>query len=665
MSLVVILSDLDAERKRPLDITRAVLRSLTRDGVVEPEAVNQAAHRIFGYPSAHSMRAEAGKTPMPAMGTISRVDIHLRLTKNLRDFAQIPFLPAFRAVGKAKLRLLDIDRQTAEARVEASIAAADTSHPGERIMVDECHPLHPESGSSTPRIGKLIAAGAPAYRQIVRNDGSAFNWSFLMKVCVAIDKTAGRILAGDPLVAHCSTPEEAIDHYVQNVVVPEAWVPIEDLVSDGLEIPHHEVVALYTKDGVYIGRVIHHPGLHAVITRIFYTDEELAAGKVSFFKGRHEQNLGLGSIWSGSGFFARTSDVHCDEPVYFSRTAVASGLRVKDFLDKPTADPVALELWPGLRCGSSGHRWAIDGKRSFVRKGDRDLYQASYAPTNTWPTLNDFPLLFPLEQNASHVPAPDSWSERFREALLLPPEMIELQKRVTQKIQRDVAEARQILEDPDEVQALIHLLLDSIGIEQIERTAQQLEASYFEVAAGTSESDMENERQRLVAERKRDDEFLPRAVEATLKNYPYLADFGQTTVWYITREAWHALSDFEDTDLLFEVALLVELVVLASAGASRKATLRLRFQPSIMAVGRWAEGQASLEDVQDLASEFSEYQYKADALESRVAAVGIAVTEEIDSRERALELGVRYAGERVTVRPSGRVKNRKIHIEKK
>ena len=52
-------------------------------------------------------------------------------------------------------------------------------------------------------------------------------------------------------------------------------------------------------------------------------------------------------------------------------------------------------------------------------------------------------------------------------------------------------------------------------------------------------------------------------------------------------------------------------------------------------------------------------------MRARVAAVGTAVTEEIDSRERALEFGVRYAGERVTVRPSGRVKNRKIHIEKK
>jgi hypothetical protein len=242
--------------------------------------------------------------------------------------------------------------------------------------------------------------------------------------------------------------------------------------------------------------------------------------------------------------------------------------------------------------------------------------------------------------------------------------MIELQKRVTQKIQRDIAEARQILEDPDEVQALIHLLLDSIDVEQIERTAQQLEASYYEVVAGTSESEKGNERERLLTQRQRDEEHLPGAVEASLKNYPYLSEFGQTTVWYITREAMHALSDCEDSDLLFEVALLVELVVLASAGASRKATLRLRFQPSIMAVGRWAEGRTSLEEVQDLASEFSVYQYKADALESRVASVGTAVTESIDSRERALELGVRYAGERVTTRPSGRVKNRKALIGK-
>lgn len=655
MSQVVILSATDAERKRPLDITRIALQYLARGGVVDAESVNQKAHKVFGYPSAHAMRAQAGKIPLPALGTITRMDIHLRLTKNLRDVAQVPFLPAFCAIEKAKLRILDIDRRTVEACAEASRAAIEDSRPGMRIMVDRYHrraePLEPNL-----RISKLIAAGAPGYRLIVRKDSFAFDWPLLIKVTEAIDKTAGKILEGDPLFADCSTSEEAIDRYLQNIVVPEAWVSIDDLVSDGLEIPHHEVLALYTKDGLYVGRVIHHPGLNAVIPKLFYTDEELSAGMVSFFNGRHEQNLGLGSIVFGSSYAMRSNSVRCDEPVFFSRTAPTFGLSVKDYSDRPTIDPRTLELLPGLRCGSSGIKWAIDGERTFLRKGDRDMHLESYAPTDKWLSPKDFPLLFPLDQKASNVAAPSSWSDRFKETLILPSETIEFQKRVTQKIRRDVAEARQILEDPNEQSALLRLLLDRISVRQIESTAERLEATYYTLPEGTPESELDDERERLEARRQQDQKSLPRSVAASLKNYPFLTQFGPMTNWVLTRETLSALSDCSDQNMPVEVAIWVELIVLASAAAAGKPAIQFRFNPAIMAVGRWAEGRASLEEVLDLASVFSSYQYWADHLEAKVASVSAAISEAIDGRERALELGVKYAGERVIARPSGRVK---------
>ena len=80
------------------------------------------------------------------------------------------------------------------------------------------------------------------------------------------------------------------------------------------------------------------------------------------------------------------------------------------------------------------------------------------------------------------------------------------------------------------------------------------------------------------------------------------------------------------------------------------------FEAAILAVGRWAEGLASLEEVMDLASVFKLYQDAAAWMEATVASIGAAVTDAIDSREQARELGVAYAGERVTVRPSGRAR---------
>lgn len=625
----IALSAHDVKRQRPIDITRTVLRQLAPGEAVSPESVNQNAPRVFGYPNSHAMHAEAGKTPLPAPGTLSRTDIRLGLTKNLCEVANVPFLPAFRAVGKAKLQILDVDQRTVEACAH--------EHP--------CGALKPN-----PRIGSLIAAGAPAYRPLIRKGGTAFDWSFLMSVSEALDKTAGKVLDGDPVVADCLTPEEAIDRYLREAVIPEAWVTTDDLVSDGLEIPHHEVLALFTKDGGYVGRVIHHAGLNAVIPKLFYTDEELAAGKVNFFNGHHDRNQCLGRIAHRVEFIVSWIDIRCDEPVYFSRSVVARNLSVQKFSDLRTVDTGTLELLPGLRCGSSGGRWTIDGEVALLRKGDRPMFDQAYVPTIIWPSASDFPLLFPLDQDVSSRAAPGSWSDRFKQKVVLTPETIEFQQRLSQKLRRDLAEAREVLEDPAELPALIRMLLDRVSVEQIESTAEQLEASFCAVAGGTGIDENRIEILRLLDQHDRS-----QLIATMLKNYPFLAQFGPTTHWVIQCGSVVALGG-TDSDLPAALAVLVELIALASASAAGKPPAPLSIEAAILAAGRWAEGLASLEEVISLASVFKLYQDAAAWMEASVASIGAAVTEAIDSREQARELGVAYAGERVTVRPSGRAR---------
>ncbi|NWC83128.1 hypothetical protein HX798_22970 [Pseudomonas putida] len=625
----IVLSAHDVERQRPLDITRTVLRQLALGEAVSPESVNQKAPLIFGYPNSHAMHAEAKKTPLPAPGMLSRTDIRIGLTKNLCEVANVPFLPAFRAVGKAKLQILDVDQRTVE-------ACAD-EQPGGALKPN-------------PRIGSLIAAGAPAYCPLVRKDGSAFDWSFLMSASEVLERTAGGILAGDPLVADCNTPDEAIDRYLREAVIPAAWVTIEDLVSDGLEIPHHEEMALFTKDGGYIGCVLRHAGLNAVIPRLFCTDEELAAGKVSFFTGHHEHNDCLGRIVHRADIFLSRIDIRCDEPVYFSRTAVGRGLSVKKFSEKRTVDTGTLELLPGLRCGSSGGRWTIEGEVALLHKDDRRMFNQSYVPTIAWPSASDFPLLFPLDQDVSSRAAPGSWSDRFKQKILLAPETVEFQQRLSQKLRRSLADAREVLEDPAELTALLRMLLDRVSVEQIESTAVQLEASFYSIADGTGIDEV-----RIGVLQLLDRHDRSQLIATLLRNYPFLAQFGPTTHWVIQCGSVVALGG-TDSDLPAALAVLVELIALASASAAGKPSAPLSIEASILAAGRWAEGLASLEDVISLASVFKLYQDAAAWMEASVASIGAAVTEAIDRREQARELGVAYAGERVTVRPSGRAR---------
>ncbi|KAE9648092.1 hypothetical protein EJA70_02915 [Pseudomonas sp. PB103] len=651
----LVLSASDVERKRPLDITRTVLRYVAPGDDVGSHHVNQKTPLLFGYPSPHDMRAESGKTRLPEPGTLSRTDIHLGLTKNLREIAKVSFLTAYRAVDKAKLRILDIDGRTVEACAEASLAAPQGDNPGMRVLLDESHQV---GGAlrPNPHAGKLIAAGAPGYRLLVRKDGSAFDWSFLVRVYEAIVKTEGRVLEGDPVIEGCLTEEEAIDCYLRNVLIQEAWVSVYDLVSDGLEIPCHEVLALYTKDGVYIGRVICNAGLNAVIPKLCYTDEELINCKVDFFAGRHEKNQSLGHIVQRENIFNPWVEVHCDERVFFSRLGFAPGQSVKSHSYKHTVDPSTLEPLPSLRCGSMGYRWAIDGDLVHLRKGDRPMFDQSYAMMETWPSESDFPLLFPIQQEHANDAKKRSWSDRFKQNLLLPPETIEFQERLSQKLRRDVADSRGMLQDPFEREALTHLLLKCVSEEQIENSAQFLEASLYEVeTAGVYPAE---EKSRLGELRRSDQERRSVLIASLLNLHPFLERFGPMTHWAILRasvgDSTNVVENILKVDL---VTVLAELVLLGSASAAGKPPSWFRQEPALLAVGRWAEGRINLEEVQDLASIFTTYENKAKHLEAKVKSVGAALSRENDVRERSRELGVAYAGERVTVRPSDRVES--------
>lgn len=656
----LVLSKLDVERKRPLDVSRTVLRHIARGEGVDAQQINQKAPLLFGYPNAHSMHAEAGKTPLPEPRSLTRNDIHLGLTKNLRELAKVPFMAAFRAVGKAKLRILDIDARTVEACQEASLAELQLQS-GKRIMIDEFHRAG-ESLKPNPLAGKLIAAGAPGYQLLVRRDGSAFDWSFLLSVYEAIHRSAGKVLEGDPMVADCASMDEAVDRYLREVLVPEAWVSIEDMIRDGLEVPGHDVLALYTAEGTYIGRVIRNVALQAVVPKLYYTDEELVKGKASLFRGSVEQRLGAINV--PGGIFNSSFNVPCTEPVFVSLAPYPGGLRINDLATVHSVEPDTLEELSGLRCGSSRMMsgigttilWAIDGEQVFLGRDDRQMFNQGYVMAAQWLSERDFPLLFPV---VSYDAAGDSsnrgaWLDRYKPKMLLPPQTVEFQERLSRKFRRDIAEAREILSAPTELEALLRLLLERTTSEDIEKSAQLLVKAEYEVPASTDTLDVEDERQRLNDLWRLDQEKLPALVASLQARHPFLTQFGLLTNWAVVRASAGDLEHFTVADLGVD-DVLIELVLLASASASGMRPERFGKAPAALAVGRWVAGDIDLKEVQDVATVFAAYEKKANLQEMNIRSAQRAVTKELDCRERSRELGVAYAGERVTVRPSERV----------
>lgn len=652
-----VLSSLDVERKRPLHIAGAILRHIAHGEDVDPHQINQKAHLLFGYPSAHAMHAEAGKTPLPVPSSLTRSEIRLWLTKNLREIANVSFLDACRAVWKAKTRILDIDRRTVEACQEALLAELQGKPPVKPIMLDEHHkfgePLKP-----SPRTAELIAAGAPGYTLIVHRDGRAFDWHFLMSVYEAVCECAGTVLEGDPVVADCASPEEAIERFLREVLVPDAWMSIYDLVSDGLVVPGYEVLPLYTEKGEYIGRVIHNIGLGAVVPKLFYTDEEVVQGMVNLFVGNAMQELKMAKI---GGILNPYFDVHCDEPVYVSRLPSARGLCIKDLQSEHTVEPGSLELLPGLRCGMlnvtgrSKKPWAIDGAQVVLNPSDRPLFQQSYVLTEPWAKESDFPLLFTdVQVAAAEVSSRrDVWS-KLAPQILLPLNTPEFQERLTQKLRRDVEEARDLLRDPAELKAILQILLDSSSVEQIEHSAHMLEEPEYAVPAETAEADAEDERQRLNELRRKDQKALPEIVKSMQERYPFMIQFGPLTNWAVLRTSAGDLEHVVVDDLSVE-EVLAELVLLASASTAGKRPTRFETSSAALAVARWAEGRVGLSEVIDVAAEFAAYESRAKRQGLKIQTVSATLAQEFKRRERARELGVAYLGERVTVRPSERV----------
>lgn len=636
----VPLSKRDLDRNRHSDIARTVLNVIS-DTDVDHQKINQSAPIIFGHPNAHSMHAEADKNPLPAPGSLCRDDILMALVMNLRKIADVSILTAFRAVEKAKLRTLDIDSLTTERCASATLDRIQQSNPVKHVMFDEMSRIADLTSAST-LIAPLLKAGAPEYQMLVRKDGYIFSFPKLLRIYQAIINTRGAALQGDPAIHGCVTVDQQISTYLSKVVIPESWQRLSDLDNDDLELPRYDVLSLFNKDGHYIGRALYNRELHALIPKLYYTDNEVLKGKINVIFDRIEEQSGR--VSGAHPFF---DEVYCVDPVYTSSQANVHRLCIADQTSVYSVDPATLAPIEGVSCGSAEYRqgqnttrhWAIKGELFYIERKHHSIVRQPYIFTGKWLSNEDFPLLY----LASETDAAEelSWFERHRPKELLPKKTVEFTEKLAQRINRDLADDLDILNAPEEVEAILSMLLDEVKADQIERSAFTLVES--ESGSSLKQSSLEVD--------------VSAHSDALLLQHPFLKHFGAWTHRVILEGCGAgSLEDLDDVDIkaISAADVLVHLTLLASASVTTTPAELPRGNAATLAVGAWVRGVIPLSQVQDRASVLLQYVRQAEDQARLVAQVQRGIAEEADGIERAAELGMIYAGNRITIRPSAR-----------
>ncbi|KFE55388.1 hypothetical protein [Pseudomonas syringae] len=643
----VCLTKRDIERKRPNDITRAILTYIHGDAVDHQE-INVKTPGLFGHANTHSMQAEAGKDPLPEPGTITRDDISLTLASNLKGMLGISLLTAFQAVKTSKLRTLDIDSLTVEKLAESSTLDFDSANPGKKLIACEL----PSSISDSPILTQqLLDAGAPPYDLLVRSGGYAFMWSKLEAIFQAIVNTKGRALRGERSVEGAVDAEEAVDRYLRHELIPNAWQPLHDMHNDDIEVPNHDVIALYNAEGCYIGRVLYHRGLNAVIPKLYYTDSEVKKGKINLLTDNPDNFAGSVNISSDAPFLFPV-DVGCDEPVFTSREYCSPQLRVPDYTTQPSVDTASLSVLQGVLCGSAtihvgkttSKLWAIDGEIAIPKISSFSRLYQGYIRAFKWLDESDFPLLLPLQQGSAASSERLSFMDRHGPKEILPRKTVEFTERLCKKIDRDISEARTALEDPEETEAILGLILKEVSADRIDQCALTILEAV--------DSDLAEETGHLQAQ-----------VPPLLKRHPALKAFSLDTHLAILKGAVEDDGECADGSQVGFAEAIVTLVALASACTSAVAPQWAALRPSMLAVGMWLNGQVPLAEVHAFIRTLRISLQQAAKQKSLVDLMQAAVAAEVDSRERAKELGMLFAGNRVTISPSNRLQmHRKFSV---
>lgn len=596
------------------------------------------------YSSLHDLKAELGKTPLPTPGSIKRVDVQMAFALGLRKLTDLSLIEAFRRAGSSKLRLLSIDELTAEHMQEERLREVQMANPHKRIAVDEAHMISSNTQGWHKDGALLKACGAPPYNLVVGKDGMAFQWSQFTALYDALVASNEFSAVTDKDLSGLST-EQAVSQVVREVLVPESWLPIRDLIREGFRVPYHEAVWLFDASGTGIGRVIRHQAHKGIIPRLLLTDDEVADALTELILGNF---VGQGSILADKVIAVRDR-----EPVYAIRQGYSGPKTVGEPGSAPCASRESLEQLPGIEAsllsvhtGSlEQRRWQLEGRYVRTSVADWSVICTGYLMTQQWLTEADFPRLYPNYTAPALAPADMGFDNDQR--VVLPVAALSVQKMTKGHVQIKFKAASARLASAFESGELLERLGDAGNRTAMEATAEKMFMTRFldQLEQMENESGI-NQSQEAQDKYKAEDIDRLSAVTARLVDgYPSLSIFGHFSLWFALMALHGTLDDYEaDYESLEEV--LAQLVVLAGSAAANKHRIDyFSTDQTAVAVCMWLDGEIELDDVPAVADDYRKYTWLLERQSGHMERVVLAMNAEVEGRSRAKTLGFAYASQ--------------------
>lgn len=611
--------------KKLPDLAKQLLAGLDLLPEGNRNKASQLMAQICLYDSFMDLKYQVDKTPFPQPASIQRSDIALLLAIGLRQLTHLPFLEAFKRAQRSKLDMLTVFRSTTEyARYLQSIEDAKKG-----FIWDEYPSYIPGPGLPREQSVILHRAGVPDFDLVVRRDGKAFQRNAFIELFEAVLNAPHYAAQVEPELVSQAADAESLETFTREVLVPDSWIDLEELIKAGLEVPYHEVIWLFDQDGKYIARAFRHTSHGGVLGHLMATDEQVLAGKVSLLKGQallRRSPLGEAPMSRGA-----------TEKVYTLRAGAANPRTVTDPMDAPVVPTEDLVELPGITGGYSmayiGQRqrddWSISGRLVNLEPGSRD-YPTAYLETVSWLWEPDLPHLY------AHYDGPRTreWDIFSDQNAFLPSGAIEFQDRAMKLLQRTMRQAADALG----TEAAASLMLEHLGqVASISKLEAYAVSQYEHEFSSFEEDQVAEARERVQPD-------TVAAVEALQQRLPVLSIFGMHSLWFAL-VGHHSSIDEITVEEETLAGLLTQLVVLA-AGATRALPEIDYFQAEIaaIAVARWMAGQIDLEDVIPVASALQVDASKLYHQRERIERLTWCVNGEIDRRAHARELGYLYVG---------------------
>lgn len=625
-----------ADLKQLKPIAKALVKNLPAFDTDNPDKLKEIGAKCLHFNDFNEAQKCAGKGPVAPAGSISRASIQLYVAVGLSKLTGISIVEAFFRARSAGLERLSFDLSTIERRLEDEAVVAARAN-GTTLSSAELHRLRHPLPKWHDQRARFVENGAPPFEITVRSSGAAFHWETMTAFFDAIQASNYKQDIIDP-VGWATDEVAATTSFIRNVLIPQCWVPIPQLIQGKLfQVPDHEVVYLFDEKGYYIGRAIRHTKHGSFMPRLLLTEEEVWNALSFVIRGSYLQGGSSLTQWL-------TSPPRYVLPVYTLKPGVEKPKPIHDPYENLYVPVEDLDLVPGVR----GVSWTLsqpsrEAPKAIWMIGGRSVYKTikgfpsrampNYYESEPWLREADLPGLFPhrLAAGADPLEEESPFKLRFEQRSFLPEDALDVQERALRLLERTSMSAQ------SRVEAAVASgeLAKKLEPEMLERvgslTDQVLVAKLHELG---TESQVRN---------------IVGAFRSGVVDIDSQLDlFGPYSLWaalVVLNSGSVPVSPLPDAIASKDV--LVALATLQCAAVSGHDIEFCENQASTIAIAEWLDGVIRPAQVSRVAAEYQRYRHLLDAQAMRISSITHSVAEEDRRRTIAADHGFLYVGEEV------------------